>query len=138
MFRFDYLKALCEQCDAVDLQSVNLRLSLAKFSEICKNLSHDFLPPIERSDIAALSYSLINVAQKASGVKNKIEFQNQIQSLKKITKGIFEKNKACGESIRRLMEINIEFKSDNREKVLFNEALMNYWKTAMSSYFGNL
>ncbi len=118
--KFDYLSALECQCDAII--SGDISSSRRKFTEICKNLVSDFLPPIEREDIAALSYSLYDIA--CSGFREK----KNVNEMKKVINGIFTKRKNCGEDFRRQID-NINDDSS---------AVKNFYKIALFVYFKNL
>lgn len=137
IFRFDYLKALEAQCDAI-IHKKDLNESRSAFSEICKNLVRDFLPPIEREDIAAISYALVDIAAKAENLPYPDEIKKQIDSFKPLLNNLFSKNKACGDDIRRLVEININFKSSDSKLVLLNGSLSDFYKTVLAAYFGSL
>lgn len=136
-FRFDYLKLLEEQCNCV-YPETNLSRSKSIFCELCRNLNRDFLPPIEREDIAAISFSVVDIT---SNINNKIypdDINKQLAALKHLVKGLFEKSKACGDDIRRLMEINVNFKNRDLETMMLNEALSDFLKTVLCAYFRNL
>lgn len=137
MFRFDYLKLLEEQCNCVYPQT-DLKRSKSIFCEICRNLNRDFLPPIEREDIAAISFSLVDITSNIKGKAYPDDINKQLISLKHLLKGLFVKSKACGDDIRRLMEINVNFKNSNLEIMLLNEALSDFLKTVLCAYFRNL
>ncbi len=137
MFRFDYLKLLEEQCNCVYPQT-DLKRSKSIFCEICRNLNRDFLPPIEREDIAAISFSLVDITSNINAKTFPDDIIKQLISLRHLLKGLFSKSKACGDDIRRLMEINVNFKNSNLEIVLLNEALSDFLKTVLCAYFRNL
>ncbi len=135
--KFDYLKSLEVQCDNI-YPNTDLRRSKSIFCEICRNLNRDFLPPIEREDIAAISYSIVDITSKVSKTEYPDDISRQFRSLKTILKGLFTKNKTCGEDIRRLVEINVNFRSADNELKVLNEALNNCLKTVLCAYFRNL
>lgn len=136
-FRFDYLKLLEEQCDCV-YPSADLKRTKSVFYEICKSLNRDFLPPIEREDIAAISYALVDITSNIKVKNYPDEIKNQFLSFKKILKCLFSKNKACEDNIRRLMEINVNFKNPDLEIMMLNEAVSDFLKTVLCAYFRNL
>lgn len=137
LFRYDYLKSLEAQCDYIYPQR-NLKQVKTVFCDVCRNLNRDFLPPIDRKDIAAVSYSLVDIASKINNKDYPDEIKKQLVSLKSIIKSMFEKSKTCGEDIRRLIEINIEFKSNDADSRILNDALSDFLKTVLCAYFGNL
>ncbi len=130
--RFDYKKAIESQCDSVNLQS-----SRKIFRDICKNLTDDFLPPIDREDIAMLSYSLLRISE-LSELTDKSEFKNQFIGLKIIVEGLFKKSKTCGDDIRRLMEINMSFNAKNNSAEVLKREFADFYKNALFAYFKNL
>lgn len=137
MFRFDYAKLLEEQCGCVYPQT-DLKRSKSIFCEICRNLTRDFLPPVEREDIAAISFSLVDITSNIKAISYPDEINKQLVSLKYTVRGLFEKRKTCGDDIRRHMEINLSFRSPNLEIMLLNEALSDFFKTVLCAYFRNL
>lgn len=137
LLRFDYLKSLENQCDII-CPKADLKRSESIFCEVCRNLSKDFLPPIEREDIAAISYSLVDITSKAVRSEYPDEIKKQITSLKLIIKDVFTKSKTCGEDIRRLVEINVNFKSGDNELKVLNKALSDCFRTILCAYFRNL
>ncbi len=148
MFAFDYAGLLEKQCEIALKSFSGKKVSGSEmiFSEICKRLTKDFLPPVEREDIAALSYALFDIniecekyafAQKSGSLDNKIK--KQLDFLPVIINGILKKKKTCGEDIRRFININSECeKTADSDAAKLNAALADFIKTAYSAFFKNL
>lgn len=162
---FDYEGALVCQCECVvnefnSLEGVNA--CGMRFSEICRKLNKDFLPPIDREDIASISYSLLECARAAKlyctgADTNEAVFgdlSKQLKGLKPTVIALIGKKKACGDEIRRLMNINNEC----REKIFaqlngkgynssiakylraerLNCAVSDFLQAAQNAYYKNL
>lgn len=131
------MKILESQCEAI-ANKKDLKEARTAFCDICKNLSCDFLPPIDREYIAVISYSLLNIASKSKDIYYPDEIKKQIVSLKPLLNSLFAKNKTCGDEIRRLTEINFNFKSNDIKLNLLNDSFADFYKCVLSAYFGNL
>lgn len=141
---YDYAKSLSQQCEFAcsafegkASQGASERL----FAEICKRLTKDFLPPIDREDIAALSFSLLETASRAGQMsKNSAAnelLREQLTGLSSVANGLINKTKTCGDEIRRLININIEC-SELTEISSLNSAISDFLKIANSAFFKNL
>lgn len=148
MLVFDYAAMLERQCE-IALKSFfgeKTGNSQKLFAEICKKLAKDFLPPVDREDIAALSYELLEVNIKCEKYFNSLKGRNPNQGIKKqldflpnITNGLLGKKKTCGDDIRRLVDMNLECgKSADSNAAELNGVLANFIKTANSAFFKNL
>lgn len=137
IIKYDYLKTLECQCDVI-LQKRDSKESISAFGVICKNLSRDFLPPIAREDLAAISYSLVDVSVKSKDIVFSDEIKKQINSLKPLLNSLFSKNKTCGDEIRRLIEININYNNSEKNIVMLNKTLSDFYKSVLLAYYGNL
>lgn len=146
---YDYAKFLSRQCEiacSVFGGKASQGSSERIFTEICKQLTKDFLPPIDREDIAAISLSLLEIASKskqyAENTKAKeIMLKNQLDALHDIVSGLLNKKKTCGEDIRRLININLEC-SDKCKKSVYacslNSSISDFLKIVQMAYFKNL
>ncbi len=128
-----YLEILLKQCNEItDILNGKNKLSAAgvHYGEICKRLTKDFLPPVEREDIAAISYALLETGRRcmeyvrSNGVVNE-NIEYQINRLNELTKSVIEKKKTCEDEIRRFVNINFkcgnEFeKGDNQSGINLN------------------
>ncbi len=145
-----YLKSFESQCkSASDMNSEN---SEKIFNDICNRLTDDFLPPIDREDIAELSFILLNIERSASsfndslsvGISVKNLLNTQLNGLYGIIEGLIKKKKTCGEEIRRLIAVNnrceaeLRKKQNNENAFNLNNALKEFLKCANRSFFKNL
>ena len=65
----DYLEILLKQCDEIkEILNSGKKASCASvcYGEICQRLTKDFLPPVEREDIASISYALLETCRRCS------------------------------------------------------------------------
>lgn len=145
-----YLKAFESQCKSAS--NVNDENSEKIFNDICKKLTDDFLPPIDREDIAELSFILLNIETVASSFNNSLSLgisiknllNTQLNGLYGIIEGLIKKKKTCGEEIRRLIAVNnkceteLRRKSNNEKALNLNNALKEFFKCANRSFFKNL
>lgn len=148
MLSFDYTAVLCRQCETISKSLLGEKTTGAEnlFSEVSKRLLKDFLPPIDREDIASISYSLFDIAVKAreysdslKGKNPSIQIKKQTDFLPTIIKGLLNKKKTCGDDIRRFIDMNIESrKYCGSSAASINDALANFIKTANSAFFKNL
>lgn len=148
MLVYDYADILCRQCELISkaLYGEKSDVAVKLFSEISKRLTKDFLPPIEREDIAAVSYALLEINIKAMeysdslrGAAPNINIKKQTDFLPVIIIGLLGKKKTCGDDIRRFIDMNIESgKHCNLNAVSLNKALTDFIKTANSAFFKNL
>lgn len=148
MLIFDYAGLLERQCETAlkSFSGEKAGSSQKLFAEICKRLAKDFLPPVDREDIAALSYELLEVNIKCEKYFDSLKGRNPDQGIKKqliflptVTSGLLGKKKACGDDIRRLVDMNLECgKSADSNAAELNGALANFIKTANSAFFKNL
>lgn len=146
-----YLKAFESQCKSVTQQN-ETENSEKIFNYICKRLTEDFLPPIDREDIAELSFNLLIIETADSSFNNSLSggisvknlLNTQLNGLYGIIEGLIKKKKTCGEEIRRLIavnnkcEIEIRRKSNNENALNLNNALKEFLKCANRSFFKNL
>lgn len=148
---FNYAQMLERQCENVRNAfsgKASNGSSERIFAEICKRLEKDFLPPIDRESIAAMSYELLNVEQKAamcSKAKQNVTklIINQLETLYAVTNGLINKKKTCGDDIRRLITANFECSEViYREGALhdnsLNSSIAEFLKIAQNAYFKNL
>lgn len=148
MFLVDYADLLEKQCEFALKSILGEKASGSEyvFSEICKRLTKDFLPPVEREDIASLSYALFDISKKCDGYALARKgrecdgiIRKQIEFLPAITNGILKKKKTCGDDIRRFININSECeKTVDGDAAKLNAALADFIKTAYSAFFKNL
>ena len=145
-----YLKAFESQCKSA--LKINAENSNIIFNDICNRLTDDFLPPIDREDIAELSLILLNIEALSSSFDNSLsaEFSvrnllnTQLNGLYGIIEGLIKKKKTCGDEIRRLIAINnkceieLRRKSKNYNALNLNNALKEFLKCANRSFFKNL
>ena len=145
-----YLKAFESQCKSA--LKINAENSNKIFNDICNRLTDDFLPPIDREDIAELSFILLNIEASSSSFDNSlsVEFSvrnllnAQLNGLYGIIEGLIRKKKTCGDEIRRLIAINnkceieLRRKSNNYNALNMNNALKEFLKCANRSFFKNL
>lgn len=146
-----YSEILLKQCDeAKDILNGKIKPSSASvhYGEICKILTRDFLPPIEREDIAAISYALLETGRrctdyiKTNGVINdNVEYQ--INRLNELTKSVIEKKKTCEDEIRRFVNVNFkcgnEFeKEKNQSGINLNNSLRDFILAVQTAFFKNL
>ena len=145
-----YLKAFESQCKSA--LKINAENSNKIFNDICNRLTDDFLPPIDREDIAELSLILLNIEASSSSFDNSlsVEFSvrnllnAQLNGLYGIIEGLIRKKKTCGDEIRRLIAINnkceieLRRKSNNYNALNMNNALKEFLKCANRSFFKNL
>lgn len=122
------------------------------FNEICNRLTDDFLPPIDREDIAELSFILLNIETSTYSFNNSLSvgisvknlLNTQLNGLYGIIEGLIKKKKTCGEEIRRLIAVNnkceteLRKKSNNENALNLNNALKEFFKCANRSFFKNL
>ncbi len=143
----DYGEILEKQCSEIRNIILNRKSEFSGsvyYSEICKRLTKDFLPPIEREDIALISYSLLEICRnalnlKADGESFTAKLREQADMLSKTVKGVLQKNKACGEDIRRLVNINFECgKSCSRSAEKLNYSFRDFILAVQTAYFKNL
>ena len=121
---------------------------LFHYGEICKKLTKDFLPPIEREDIAAISYALLETGRRCTEyIKSNIDINDnieyQINRLNELTKSVIEKKKTCEDEIRRFVSVNFkcgnEFERiDNKTGVMLNNSLRDYILAIQTAFFKNL
>lgn len=145
-----YLKAFESLCKSA--LKINAENSNKIFNDICNRLTDDFLPPIDREDIAELSFILLNIEASSSSFDNSlsVEFSvrnmlnTQLNGLYGIIEGLIRKKKTCGDEIRRLIAINnkceieLRRKSNNYNAMNLNNALKEFLKCANRAFFKNL
>lgn len=145
-----YLKEFESLCKSA--LKINAENSNKIFNDICNRLTDDFLPPIDREDIAELSFILLNIEASSSSFDNSlsVEFSvrnllnTQLNGLYGIIEGLIRKKKTCGDEIRRLIainnkcEIDLRRKSNNYNALNMNNALKEFLKCANRSFFKNL
>lgn len=145
-----YLKEFESLCKSA--LKINAENSNKIFNDICNRLTDDFLPPIDREDIAELSFILLNIEASSSSFDNSlsVEFSvrnllnAQLNGLYGIIEGLIRKKKTCGDEIRRLIAINnkceieLRRKSNNYNALNMNNALKEFLKCANRSFFKNL
>lgn len=107
------------------------------FNQICKKLSTDFLPPLNREDLSAISYSLYeicNCISEKDAIKSD-RLSAQINDYKSILDGLFTKKKTCRDEIHRLIDINFNCCEGNE---MLNRKLSDLLKLTLEIYFKNL
>lgn len=141
---FDYGHSLARQCEiaCAAFESKTASASSERiFTEISKRLTKDFLPPIEREDIASLSFSLLEITAKAKQCScqssEKGLLKKQLDGLSDVVQGLVNKTKTCGDNIRRLININLEC-SELFDNCALNSAISEFLKIAQTAYFKNL
>ncbi len=148
MLSFDYADILCRQCEIISRALLGEKTDGGEklFSEISKKLAKDFLPPIDREDIAAISLAIYDIGIKAEeyseslkGKAPNIQIRKQTDFLPSIIKGLLGKKKTCGDDIRRFIDMNVESrKYCNSSAASLNNALADFIKTVNSAFFKNL
>ncbi len=148
MLVYDYADILCRQCELISktLYGEKSDIAVKLFSEISKRLTKDFLPPIDREDIAAVSYSLLEINIKAKEYSDGLrenapntDIKKQTDFLPVIIRGLLGKKKTCGDDIRRFIDMNIKSRKHcDLSAARLNEALTDFIKTANSAFFKNL
>lgn len=146
-----YLEILIKQCDEIkEIFNGKLKPSSASvhYGEICKRLTKDFLPPIEREDIAAISYALLETGRRCTEyIKSNIvindNIEYQINRLNELTKSVIEKKKTCEDEIRRFVNVNFkcgnEFEKDkNQSGINLNNAMRDFIIAIQTAFFKNL
>jgi len=150
-----YCKYLDDQCEEIIKAFSNGSggdLCAKQFEVTFHNLKDDFLPPVDREDIASLSLMLYYICVSAKEYyQNKSDLQkndlySQLNLIRQVTKEFMTKRKTCEESIRRLTEKNIvckmkidKSKASQRECALnLNDCISDYIKCIVSAYFKNL
>lgn len=150
-YTFGYLEMLLKQCAGIktvfEKKEGNYSIG-SEYSEICKHLTKDFLPPIEREDIAAISYSLLEIGRRAVdycffGEEITPELKEQTEALPKLVSAVMEKKQACDDDIRRLVDVNFKCgnsfeNSDNKYGRLLNNSLRDFLLAIQTAYFKNL
>lgn len=131
----DYTVLLSAMCDGVSQQLSCGRCTFKMhgiFNEICIKLRNDFLPPVEREDIAAIAFDLLCVYANAqrNGVADNFSIET-MNNVKKAIEELVAKRKTCGESVRRLVENQTR---ENRGA----DILESLVKTVYIAYFRNL
>lgn len=147
----DYLFVLIKQCDEInDIIKSKIKPSSPSvhYGEICKRLTKDFLPPIEREDIAAISYSLLEIGRRCSEFISGNNTLNdnlnyQIKLLPMLTKNVIEKKKTCEDELRRFVNVNFkcgnEFEEHkNQSGILLNNSLRDFILAIQTAFFKNL
>ena len=137
----DYLSLIKRQYDYIfsDLKSEDVSdKSKILFDDICKKLEKDFLPPIEREDIAAISCLLyeMGLEDKRKILNEKLKYQIKLAA--EATKELFEKKKSCGETIRRIISVNAEFRASNESELKFNSLISVLLRKLNEAYYKNL
>lgn len=147
----NYLDILIKQCDEINnimKNKTNPSSASVHYGEICKRLTKDFLPPIEREDIAAISYSLLEIGRRCaeyvsanSSVNEHLTYQ--ITRLPQLTKNVIEKKKTCEDELRRFVNINFkcgnEFENRNNQAGIFlNNSLRDFILAIQTAFFKNL
>lgn len=148
MLVFDYANLLNRQCEIASRSVYGEKSGSSErlFSEACKRLTKDFLPPIDREDIAALSYALFDINIKCEEYFNSLkgkspdaEIKKQLDFLNVIIRGLLDKKKTCGDDIRRFIGINSESrKAAGSNAAALNDAFADFIKIAHSAFFKNL
>ena len=137
----DYLFLIQKQISCVfsDLKSGNsAEKSKRIFEDICKKLEKDFLPPIEREDIAALSHVLYELSLTAGKSIPNEKIRHQISLISDAVRELFEKKKSCGELIRRIININSDFRAVNESDSKLNAKISEFLKKLNEAYYKNL
>lgn len=139
---FDYSSLLELQCKYAHESYSGVKKSDSSriaFERICKHLVKDFLPPVDREDVAAISYSLYIVAVNGEICSYKDgKLNQQLSFLSDITDALINKKKTCGDLIRRLIDININYSSENECCKKLNSSIEDFLKIVNTAYFKNL
>ena len=119
--KIDYLAYLKEQCNLIlcSLDGNNYKCDNYKiFDEVCKHLYDDFLPPINREDIASISYLLMTIYNEIYRISDfdKHNIKIVFQLFPGVIEGILKKNKTCEINIRRLIDIKYKFSKTDKQK----------------------
>ena len=119
--RIDYLAYLKAQCNSI-FKSLDGNYDNSEcyktFSLVCKNLSNDFLPPINREDIAAISYSLMAINREICRISDydKKDFKRIVWLFSLAIEDVLKKKKTCEQNIRRLTEENYKLLKTKKQK----------------------
>ncbi len=131
----DFLKTngysclLLKQCELLCSGNSESYLSRNIYFDVCQKLEKDFLPPIEREDIASISFVLYRLTFLSD--INKTIFKD----FGSVIDDLINKKKTCGENIRRLIKTYSDFKfKTNSEESLFFELI----KLINEAYFKSL
>lgn len=143
--RIDYLQYLKRQSDLIlrllEGESDNGECQKI-FTDVCEFLSNDFLPPINREDIASLSYSLLAIGMAASDNFNNarnIETYEIIKMFPTILEALFTKKKTCERDIHRLIKQNFVYNKVLSDKSdCLNKAVTDFIGIILNAYFKNL
>lgn len=137
--KIDYASLLEKQCAVALLPtSSGVADSERCYVQMCKMLISDFLPPIAREDIAALSYAFLDLSQKAldCGTQNSAignELTAVIELAGKAATACVKKEKVCSKMTADLEKAylrcnetvnafcNRELKTGNGERILSAE-----------------
>ena len=106
------------------------------FEDICQKLEKDFLPPIEREDIAGISHLLFEMS--VNSFKPNVKLNYQMDLICDVISEIFDKKKTCGEKIRRLININSDFRPVNDSDLRANAMISDLLKKLNETYYKNL
>ena len=138
---YDYLNLIRKQLNCIisDLKNGDsIEKSKEIFEEICKKLEKDFLPPIEREDIAGISYVLLEISQMSKRTILNERIKRQINLISEAVCELFEKKKSCGETIRRIININFDFSSADETDLKMNALISKLMKELNEAYYKNL
>lgn len=134
-YKNDYLSLLKKQCDCILSGGSN---SEKVFEDICLRLEKDFLPPIEREDIASISMHLLDISRLSENKKINAAIKKRIDLIARIIEELLNKKKTCGENIRRLIALNSEFRAETLNEEKIDIELKSLTGRLNEAYFRNL
>ena len=108
------------------------------FEDICRRLEKDFLPPVEREDIAAISLHLLDISRIYKKEKLSAAIKKQLDLTVRVIEELFNKKKTCGENIRRLIALNLEFRAETLNEEKINIQIKSLIVRINEAYFRNL
>ncbi len=133
--RNDYLPLIKKQCDCIYSCGSN---SATLFEDICRKLEKDFLPPIEREDIASISLLLLDISRLCSKEKPNAGIKKQIDLTSRVIEELLNKKKTCGENVRRLIALNSDFRAETLNEERINIQIKSLVGRINEAYFKNL
>ncbi len=133
--RNDYLPLIKKQCDCICSGGSN---SATLFDEVCRKLEKDFLPPIEREDIASISLNLFEISRNCRKEKLGDGIKKQIELTAMVIEELLNKKKTCGENVRRLIALNSDFRAGTLNEEKINVQIKFLLGRINEAYFRNL
>lgn len=140
----EYFKGLCDSVSKSFEGKSDYGNCSKKFEAVCRHLSYDFLPPINREDLAVIAYLILRINKEIE--LNSLDFNKDvidkiIRMLPETIDSLINKKKTCESYIRRLTDMNYGFykmAKNNHNAENFAKLIDDLTTAVLNAYFKNL